>query len=778
MGGKTQPRVAGNVKPSSSGRIRELLVNKHGGGNIITFSTLASNNKQPQVKEANPAPADNKTREEPRAETPSQPSPSGKPTLVVKKVGNRDCFVRVRVPKEAISREEEQPTKPEVSANIDEGRDKSGEDQLKVDNVHDKIEDETSAKHEEPTYNFDSLIEELAKIQESNQRRFRQKTLEELTEDELIEENELVRLLMILSTRFTDELSLEEWDLVNRSIYKWGQLITKVDTLKSENSSKRDFCIKVLNFIHQLMMLANSLKVEPQENTDDRSPLIQSLLNDWDNFYSTNLYQDLIVLFFKLAQIEKPTRQDSALIKALGEIVVDVDPKLILDKLPEQINSRVEIDQDFHLPENTRYCDFDESKFRGFLAVANLLTSHHRVVLITAHSMLSKMIGTVCDKIQATPIINEEDDIDNLSIVPPLCLMSLLTSRDSLMSALLSDYQVGDISVTIDPTSDSYSCTLAYLFVWDIVIKFIVGLEKEVGHCIIGCFKKLGLIRRLLDNIFMLVPPLDERDSLNFAVEAYDEDASQIEPSHGSITRDRPKYLSNFLKSPLKLTLQRLVNEIELTALHVYFSVALHMPVTVRKWYNNNANKKLCNLVNEYTVKHISNIICSLEMENVHEKCQVRVDEDKMNNLVIKARPNAREVYAIYTRRVSDGDEFKMELTIKLPPNYPLGSVQIDGGKRMGVTDLKWRSWLLQLTTFLAHQNGPILDGVDLWKRNIDKRFEGIEKCMICFSILHSNYQLPRKRCQTCSQIFHNSCLYKWFATSGNSTCPLCRNIW
>lgn len=769
MGGKTQPRVAGNVKPSSSGRIRELLVNKHGGGNVITFSALSSNNNKQQIKDSEHSTVDNKLSEESIAENSQQPDPCSKPALVVKKVGNRDCFVRVRVPKEVKIQQEEQPIESQIYHN----REKPSVDDAQPNEVikQGQAEDEITVKHEEPVYDFDTLIEELTQIEESSKRQTQ--TIEELTETELEKENELIRLLLILSTRFTNELSLEEWDLVNRSIYKWGQLVMKADTLRPEDSSKREFCMNALGFIHQLMIFARTLKEEPQ-NAKDQSPLIQSLLNDWGSFYSSDLYKGLIVLFFKLAQNERPTPEHLALIKALGEIVIDVDPKIVLDDVPGPINVQVEIDKDFELLENSKYCSFDESKYKGFLAVSNLLRSHHRVVLITAHSVLSRMISSICDNIQTTSSINEDDDIDNLSIVPPVCLMSILTSRDSLMSALLSDFQVGDISVTIDPASDSYSCTLAYLFVWDIVIKFIVGVEKEIGHCIIGCFKKLGLIQRLLDNIFMLVPPLDERDSLNFAVETDDGSSTLTKLS----TKNRPQYLSSFLKSPLKTTFQRPVNEIELTALHVYFSVALHMPVTVRKWYNNNANKRLCNLVNEYTVKHISNIICSLEMENVHEKCQVRVEEDKINNLVIKARPNAREVYAIYTRRVSDGDDFKMELTIKLPPNYPLGSVQIDGGKRMGVTDLKWRSWLLQLTTFLSHQNGPILDGVDLWKRNIDKRFEGIEKCMICFSILHSNYQLPRKRCQACSQIFHNSCLYKWFATSGNSTCPLCRNIW
>lgn len=79
---------------------------------------------------------------------------------------------------------------------------------------------------------------------------------------------------------------------------------------------------------------------------------------------------------------------------------------------------------------------------------------------------------------------------------------------------------------------------------------------------------------------------------------------------------------------------------------------------------------------------------------------------------------------------------------------------------------------------FLSFQNGSIMDGLILWKRNVDKRFEGVDDCMICFSVIHgSNYSLPKLSCKTCKKKFHSACLYKWFSTSNNATCPLCRNL-
>ena len=76
------------------------------------------------------------------------------------------------------------------------------------------------------------------------------------------------------------------------------------------------------------------------------------------------------------------------------------------------------------------------------------------------------------------------------------------------------------------------------------------------------------------------------------------------------------------------------------------------------------------------------------------------------------------------------------------------------------------------------HQNGSVLDGLTVWKNNVDKRFEGVEECYICFYVLHgANHQLPKLACKTCKKKFHSACLFKWFSTSNNSTCPLCRNL-
>ena len=69
------------------------------------------------------------------------------------------------------------------------------------------------------------------------------------------------------------------------------------------------------------------------------------------------------------------------------------------------------------------------------------------------------------------------------------------------------------------------------------------------------------------------------------------------------------------------------------------------------------------------------------------------------DNMVVKTRPGAREVVAVYTI-----EEISMELVVKLSSNHPLSPVSVECGKRIGVTTSLWRQWMLQLTTFLSFQ--------------------------------------------------------------------------
>lgn len=51
-------------------------------------------------------------------------------------------------------------------------------------------------------------------------------------------------------------------------------------------------------------------------------------------------------------------------------------------------------------------------------------------------------------------------------------------------------------------------------------------------------------------------------------------------------------------------------------------------------------------------------------------------------------------------------EDIVIELIIQLPSNYPLGSITVESGRRVGVAVQQWRNWMLQLSTYLTHQVG------------------------------------------------------------------------
>ncbi|KNC75225.1 hypothetical protein SARC_12247 [Sphaeroforma arctica JP610] len=205
------------------------------------------------------------------------------------------------------------------------------------------------------------------------------------------------------------------------------------------------------------------------------------------------------------------------------------------------------------------------------------------------------------------------------------------------------------------------------------------------------------------------------------------------------------------------------VEGISLLAAHVYYQTLLHLPALARLWYND-LSRGARDRVDRYSQTVVSPMLIAQEISAAANASSSHLD------LTLKASTVTKEVTAYYNL-----DEIALEVVIRLPANYPLGMVSVDSPSDMGIKS--YRRWMLQMTTFLSSQNGSILDAVEMWKTNIDKRYDGVEECTVCYSVIHgSNYQLPKLRCRTCRKKFHSKCLYQWFQSSGGSTCPMCRS--
>ncbi|XP_053792016.1 E3 ubiquitin-protein ligase listerin isoform X2 [Vidua chalybeata] len=329
---------------------------------------------------------------------------------------------------------------------------------------------------------------------------------------------------------------------------------------------------------------------------------------------------------------------------------------------------------------------------------------------------------------------------------PPAALMSILATQELLLENILESIPVGEFAV-IQPLSDEFCLVLGYLLTWKLTLAFFKAASSQLRVLYSQYFRRTKSLNKLLYHLFRLMPE---------------------NPVFSGPTSEVPnKDIKTFFTEELHLDVKGsgvLSSQIPHLACSVYHITLKDLPAMVRLWWNS-CEKRVFNVVDKFTSKYVSSVLSSQEISSVQTSTQL------FNGMTVKARSAAREVIATYSV-----DDIFIELIIQLPSNYPLGSITVESGKRVGVAVQQWRNWMLQLSTYLTHQNGSIMEGLSLWKNNVDKRFEGVEDCMICFSVIHgSNYSLPKKACRTCKKKFHSACLYKWFSSSNKSTCPLCR---
>ncbi|KAK4419849.1 E3 ubiquitin-protein ligase listerin [Sesamum alatum] len=183
------------------------------------------------------------------------------------------------------------------------------------------------------------------------------------------------------------------------------------------------------------------------------------------------------------------------------------------------------------------------------------------------------------------------------------------------------------------------------------------------------------------------------------------------------------------------------------------FGLMLHnLPAYVRGWFSDIRDRSLSSAIESFTKAWCSPTLISNELSEI-KKASFADD-----NFSVSVSKSANEVVATYTK-----DETGMDLVIRLPPSYPLRSVDVDCTRSLGISEVKRRKWLMSLMSFVRNQNGALAEAIRIWKSNFDKEFEGVEECPICYSVIHTvNHSLPRLACKTCKHKFHSACLYKW----------------
>ncbi|XP_012276738.1 E3 ubiquitin-protein ligase listerin [Orussus abietinus] len=526
---------------------------------------------------------------------------------------------------------------------------------------------------------------------------------------------EVVRLLTKFVATIPDKLSSVHWDCVLICLASWQLSINK------SKSYYDDIKVKALTIaVSQLFCAVQGVmkKYEAEPSVD----LPPDLFDEWKNVFSRDIQFGIVSTWMTYAEMSD---HEDILVTSvipldyLGEAVRLVDEKLFFEK--ETGNNLMGVTPD-------EVVNFSTA----------LIKSTVPSIQLGAYYLLKSALPELVERDKSI-IEVETFDPDSLNIQK---FERVVSGMGQIVNTMLMDFKLCDaISCTIQPYTDSYTYTLGYLLSWAIVLEMCAHAHADLRYQYAEVLKN-NVFTSLLNNIFRMMPVEVLQDNKN-----------------------KSSILMKYFGTTPSLALKESWTEERLDHMvcWLYANSLRYLPVLVRQWWST-TDSRVSAAVDKITILYVSPVLCQEELQNN------RLTD--IENMQVKIHPTAREVVAVYQM-----EDTKLELSMTLPINHPLGPITVEPGQFAGGA-ANWRNCHMQLSIFLTHQNGSIWDGLLLWKKNLDKKFAGVEECYICFSIFHSvTYHIPKLSCRTCRKRFHTPCLYKWFSTSQKSTCPICRNV-
>jgi hypothetical protein len=206
-------------------------------------------------------------------------------------------------------------------------------------------------------------------------------------------------------------------------------------------------------------------------------------------------------------------------------------------------------------------------------------------------------------------------------------------------------------------------------------------------------------------------------------------------------------------------------------AMHLYYCCLLYLPGLTRSWYIEQKNRVRSPL-ESWTQKYFAPTLVSAAAATVAEWARSQPQEESEQPLTVKASIGGFEIAA---SMAVDPESPPISLAISLPKSYPLESPTVSSRTRIAVSEKNWQSWLRTIQ-MIIFSTGSVIEGLVAFRRNVQGVLKGQSECAICYSIIGTDMQTPNKRCGTCRNPFHGSCLFRWFSSSNSSSCPLCRN--
>ncbi|CUA69442.1 E3 ubiquitin-protein ligase listerin [Rhizoctonia solani] len=286
------------------------------------------------------------------------------------------------------------------------------------------------------------------------------------------------------------------------------------------------------------------------------------------------------------------------------------------------------------------------------------------------------------------------------------------------------------------------------LLAWWLALEFFENTSLKVKQDYLEQLRKLNLVKlSLLPCLFAL---------LNIGV-----------------VGEKPFNLSPWYVEEFHLSLydQSFVNAQNVLAAHIYFKALKSIPSLIRTWYSECQDRQLSASISAYTKTHFSPVLINQELEQFRSSAASASEALADDTFSLKVAPSVNEIIASYA--VDEQEAF--EVAVRLPSEFPLRAPEVKDVRGVAGMENRRRAWLFGVQNTI--QQGLIYDALVVYKKNVAGHFEGKSECAICYSLISvTDRTLPTKPCRTCKNLFHASCLYKWFNTSHTSSCPLCRS--
>ncbi|KAG2132698.1 uncharacterized protein EDB93DRAFT_1323055 [Suillus bovinus] len=372
--------------------------------------------------------------------------------------------------------------------------------------------------------------------------------------------------------------------------------------------------------------------------------------------------------------------------------------------------------------------------------MCHLLTDPSYEVQRMGYSLLHKAARKRTEYFVIESAVDTEDSV---SAEIPVELLAILQSNLTLAEGF-HDSESDDVEIDL---SELHTVS-GYLLAWMIVFDLFIDASIKVRSQYFNRMRSLGIIGDFfIPNVFDILNLFSgKKKAFKLDIWAVDD-----------------FFIDHFEPESIL--------SIRLLAAHIYHRALLTVPALIRGWISDCSDRQLLSRVVDYTASYFSPGIIRAELAQVRQ-VDPSSELHTTENLVIKVSPSAGEVTASYTV-----DDQVLELSLRLPSDWPLHRLEIRDTKMVGVSEDRWRAWVLGVQQIVWQQNGRIVDGLTVFTKNVTLHFAGQVECAICYSIISvMDSSLPQKPCKTCKNRFHASCLYKWFKSSHSSSCPLCRS--